>query len=240
MYKTYIYTHACRHKLVLHFNPSTLCDHWFIRWIIWGFSVLFSQPQKAPLKTSLQFPNGLTSCLRKKGRGKREGEREKLREKQKEKQRWSFKMIAMFPKGLASVQGEFFREQTVKCVLSNEATVKLSQSLFSALLVRSENTCFLSIIFPSLLTVYLSSPFSFSSLTTYVIFLPVFPQVSNILTVKYDVCWKLEWQLSLQLSDLAHNPLRTIGSLASLEKHREHRFVEKTLLTLRWFVLLCC
>lgn len=137
MYKTYIYTHACRHKLVLHFNPSTLCDHWFIRWIIWGFSVLFSQPQKAPLKTSLQFPNGLSSCLRKKGRGKREGDREKLREKQKEKQRWSFKMIAMFPKGLASVQGEFFREQTVKCVLSNEATVKLSQSLFSALLVRS-------------------------------------------------------------------------------------------------------
>lgn len=83
----------------------------------------------------------------------------------------------------------------------------------------TENTCFLSIIFPSLLTVYLSSPFSFSSLTTYVIFLPVFPQVSNILTVKYDVCWKLEWQLSLQLSDLAHQ---------STQNHRIIGLVGKT------------
>lgn len=242
MYKTYIYTHACRHKLVLHFNPSTLCDHWFIRWIIWGFSVLFSQPQKAPLKTSLQFPNGLTSCLRKKGRGKREGEREKLREKQKEKQRWSFKMIAMFPKALLLYKESSLenRQSSVSSQMKLRWNCPNPYFQLYWCVPDTENTCFLSIIFPSLLTVYLSSPFSFSSLTTYVIFLPVFPQVSNILTVKYDVCWKLEWQLSLQLSDLAHNPLRTIGSLASLEKHREHRFVEKTLLTLRWFVLLCC
>lgn len=33
-------------------------------------------------------------------------------------------------------QGEFHTEQTVKCVLSNEAPVQVSHSLFSALLVR--------------------------------------------------------------------------------------------------------
>lgn len=106
-----------------------------------------SHSHKGPLKTSLLFPNGLTPCLRRDGRGKTERGRGRWRErmrnldgeKQREKQRWSFKMIAMFPKGLASVQGESFREQTVKCVLSNEATVQLSQSLFSALLVHPEH-----------------------------------------------------------------------------------------------------
>lgn len=65
------------------------------------------------------------------------GEREQEREVKSDRvTEMAFKMIAMFPKGLASVQGEFHEEQTVKCVLSNEAKVQLSQSLFSALLVR--------------------------------------------------------------------------------------------------------
>lgn len=83
-------------------------------------------------------------------------------------ERWPFKMIAMFPKGVASLQGESFIEQTAKCVLSNEAVVPLSPSLFSALLVHSghqEHVCFL-------LSLYRSSPvFPFLAL---LLFLPFF------------------------------------------------------------------
>lgn len=88
-----------------------------------GFWQSLSPATEGPLKISPLFPNGLSH------RSRREGERGGER------------AVAFFfcnvSKSLASARAESFREQTVKCVLLNEATVPLSQSLLPALLVCS-------------------------------------------------------------------------------------------------------
>lgn len=67
-------------------------------------------------------------------RGESESALERGRKRERARQRWPFKMIAMSPKGLASVRRQFFREQTAQRVLSNKA----SPQLFSAHRVISE------------------------------------------------------------------------------------------------------
>lgn len=71
-----------------------------------GFWQSFSPATEGPLKISPLFPNGLSH------RSRREGERD-----------GGGGAFFWKKKSLASAQAEFFREQTVKCVLLNEATV---------------------------------------------------------------------------------------------------------------------
>ncbi len=178
-----------------------------------GFGSAVLSATEGPLKISPLFPNGLTPCSRREGRRhERKREREWDSEVERERQRWPFKMIALFPKGLASVQGEFFREQTVECVLSNEATVQLSQSLFSALLVRSghwEHMFSLYYLSLSPLIVYLSpspSPSIFLFFLSFFFWLPIccfchffsgFPRVSCNHTIKPGRYWNCEWQVAV-------------------------------------------
>lgn len=202
------YTHTCSHALK---SLYPLCALWPLIQHMnpLGFSSAVPSATEGPLKISPLFPNGLTLCSRREERKSRsaekresEGERERERVGEWERQweRLPFKMIAMPPKGLASVQGEFFREQTVECILSNEATVQLSQSLFSALLVRSghwEHMFSLYYLRPSCSIFLCFLPLSDS----HIVFLSkdylVFSQVFCVKVIKPNIYWKCEWQVAV-------------------------------------------
>lgn len=146
-------------------------------------------------------------------------------------------MIAMFPKGLVSVRGDFFREQTVECVLSNEASVQLSRSLFAALLVRSrhwEHMCFSPLSFSSSSHSLSLSLHHFSLLYFLFHFFSSLP--AGVLHSHFVTYSKCSCDL---LSDLAHNPVTTTATRASSSKCGKHHSVWTTLLTLRWFILFC-
>lgn len=148
-------------------------------------------------------------------------------------------MIAILPKGFISLQGNFFREQTVKCVLSNEATVQLFQSLFSALLVCSRHWEHMFSLHYQCFIVYLSlSPVFFWLLLCHYFFL-VFPHVPCIYTVNLMNYCVLKMSVTIcccLLSDLVHHPVRTS---ALMSKWGEYHLVIITLLTLKPFVLFC-
>lgn len=113
--RTHIQIHALFNTLIPNASVSSvLCDYWFRTWFLWVLAILFSSHRRT-FKDITIVPKWPQPPIK-----------EREREREREKGSWgggSLFFSCNVSKSLASTRAEFFREQTVKCILLNEATV---------------------------------------------------------------------------------------------------------------------